>query len=134
MPATYRSPCPIASALDVLGDKWTLIVLRTIFIGRHKYSELLAMPEGISTNILANRLALLESEGLVTKHAYQTNPPRHEYRLTHKGADLLPVLQALAYWSDVHIPGRWTPPVSFRDARPEQFYPGHEPDITRGGG
>lgn len=121
--ATFRSHCPVASALDILGDRWTLVVLRTIFAGRHRYGDLLAMPEGISTNILADRLALLEREGLVAREAYQTRPVRHAYRLTEKGADVLPVLQALAGWSLRHIPGRWDPPEWFRRARAEDFYP-----------
>jgi len=88
----FRSPCPVASALDVVGDKWTLIVLRTIFAGRHRYGDLAGMPEKIATNILADRLERLETFGLVTKSPYQQNPVRYQYRLTAKGADLLPVL------------------------------------------
>jgi DNA-binding HxlR family transcriptional regulator len=119
----FRSPCPVASALDVVGDKWTLVVLRTIFAGRRRYGELAGMPERISTNILADRLARLEESGLVTKDRYQSNPERHEYRLTRAGADLLPVLQALADWSERHIPGRWAQPKWFSGGKPEDFYP-----------
>lgn len=123
MPKTYRSSCPVASALDILGDRWTLVVLRTIFAGRHRYSDLAGMPEGISTNILADRLALLDAEGLVTRKPYRETPTRYEYRLTRKGADLLPVLQALAVWGSAHIPDRWTVPPWFHEATPAQFYP-----------
>lgn len=123
MSESFRSPCPIASSLDILGDRWTLVVLRTLFVGKRRYGELLAMPEGISTNILADRLALLEREGLVTRQRYQDHPPRHEYHLTRKGADLLPVLQALAAWGVIHIEDRWTAPDWFATARPEDFYP-----------
>jgi DNA-binding HxlR family transcriptional regulator len=119
----YRSLCPVASALDLVGDKWTLVVLRTIFAGRRRYGELADIPERISTNILADRLALLEEIGLVSKRAYQSNPTRHEYHLTRAGADLLPVLQALANWSAVHIPGRWSAPKWFTEGKPEDFYP-----------
>jgi DNA-binding HxlR family transcriptional regulator len=119
----YRSPCPVASALDILGDKWTLVVLRTIFAGRRKYTELLNIPEGISTNILADRLTLLEAHGHVEKRAYQLHPKRYDYVLTRKGADLLPVLQALARWSVAHIPDRWSLPDWFASAEPSQFYP-----------
>jgi DNA-binding HxlR family transcriptional regulator len=122
----YRSPCAVASALDVVGDKWTLVVLRMIFAGRHRYGEIAAMPEKISTNILADRLEKLECWGLVTKRPYQDNPIRHEYRLTAKGADLLPVLQALAAWAGRHIPDRWPPPAWFTEGAPEQFYPKDE--------
>ncbi|HEX9903517.1 MAG TPA: helix-turn-helix domain-containing protein [Propylenella sp.] len=123
MTFAFRSPCPVASALDVIGDKWSLVVLRTIFAGRHRYGELSEIPERIATNILADRLARLEQFGLVAKRAYQSNPLRHEYRLTEAGADLLPVLQALANWSSTHIPGRWGQPKWFSDAKPEDFYP-----------
>jgi DNA-binding HxlR family transcriptional regulator len=119
----FRSPCPVASALDLMGDKWTLVVLRTMFAGRSRFGDLLNIPERISTNILADRLALLEREGLIASHAYQQNPPRYDYRLTKKGAELLPVLQALARWAADNIPNRWAPPAWFTDAKPEQFYP-----------
>ena len=119
----YRSQCPIASALDILGDKWTLVVLRTMFAGRRKFSELLNIPEGISTNILADRLALLEQHGLVEKRSYQLHPKRYDYVLTRKGADLLPVLKSLAQWAAEHIPNRWSQPEWFVAAQPAQFYP-----------
>ena len=119
----HRSLCPVASALDVFGDRWTLVVLRTIFAGRRRYGDLLKMPERISTNILADRLALLEREGLVTAEPYQDNPRRCEYRLTKKGADVLPVLQSMARWSLKHIPGRWAPPAWFEAVEASAFYP-----------
>jgi DNA-binding HxlR family transcriptional regulator len=122
-PTKYRSPCPVASALDIFGDKWTLIVLRTIFAGRNRYGDLLKMPERIATNILADRLAHLEREGLITAEPYQEKPRRHAYKLTRKGADLLPVLQAMAVWSRTHIPGRWALPPWFAEGKPEDFYP-----------
>lgn len=119
----FRSQCPVASALDLFGDKWTLVVVRTIFAGRRRYGDLLKMPEKIATNILADRLALLEREGLVTATPYQTNPVRHEYRLTRKGADLLPVLQAIAQWSLANLPDRWPLPEWFVKAKPQDYYP-----------
>jgi DNA-binding HxlR family transcriptional regulator len=119
----FRSQCPVASALDIVGDKWTLVVLRTIFAGRHRYGELADIPEKISTNILADRLERLESYGLVTKSPYQQNPVRYQYRLTEKGADLLPVLQELAAWAARHIPRRWSSPRWFNEGKPKTFYP-----------
>ena len=119
----FRSQCPVASALDIFGDRWTLVVLRTIFAGRTRYGDLLKMPEKISTNILADRLALLEREGMVSSHAYQQNPLRFDYRLTEKGADLLPVLQSMANWASRHIAGRWAAPDWFAKAEPAKFYP-----------
>jgi DNA-binding HxlR family transcriptional regulator len=123
----FRSPCPVASALDLVGDKWSLVVLRTIFAGRRRYGELAGMAEKISTNILADRLERLESYGLISKAAYQDNPVRFEYSLTRRGADLLPVLQELARWSRRHIEDRWELPGWFSDAKPEQFYPEDSP-------
>jgi DNA-binding HxlR family transcriptional regulator len=123
MTVAFRSPCPVASALDLFGDKWTLVVLRTIFAGRHRYSELAGMPERISTNILADRLARLQELGLVSRKEYRANPSRHEYRLTRRGADLLPVLQAFAAWSARHIPDRWASPQWFTEGKAEHFYP-----------
>ena len=90
-----RSPCPIANALDLLGDKWTLLVIRDLlFFGRRRFNELQSSPEGIPTNILSDRLRRLEEHGVLVKVPYQTRPPRHEYHLTPKGADLLPIPRA----------------------------------------
>jgi len=119
----FRSQCPVASALDIVGDKWTLVVLRTIFAGHHRYRDLADIPEAISSNILAERLERLETYGLITKKPYQQNPVRYEYWLTRKGADLLPVLQELATWAGRHIPGRWSSPRWFNEGTPENFYP-----------
>ena len=98
-------------------------MIRTIFAGRHRYGELADIPERISTNILADRLTRLEELGLISKAEYQANPSRHDYHLTRSGADLLPVLQALAAWSDKHIPGRWGSPKWFLEGKPSDFYP-----------
>ncbi|MEX0853493.1 MAG: helix-turn-helix domain-containing protein [Bauldia sp.] len=119
----FRSQCPVASALDFFGDRWTLVVLRTILAGRRRYSEIAAIPEKIATNVLADRLERLEAYGLISKAPYQTNPRRYRYSLTAKGADVLPVLQALAAWSAAHVPDRWTSPAWFVDGRPRDFYP-----------
>ncbi|MBN9432925.1 MAG: helix-turn-helix transcriptional regulator [Bosea sp.] len=134
MQTDFRSQCPIASALDLFGDRWSLVVLRTIFAGAHRFGELAAASERISTNILADRLERLEAFGLIEKRLYQQAPERHEYRLTRRGADLLPVLQALARWGVAHIPERWQLPPWFADGRPEHFYPENLPsDASRTG-
>lgn len=101
-----RSDCPIASSLDIVGDKWTLLVVRDLmFRGKRLYGELAESPEGIPSNILAERLKRLEAAGLIEKSPYQQNPVRYEYTLTAKGADLLPVLVELMRWGNRHIPG-----------------------------
>jgi DNA-binding HxlR family transcriptional regulator len=99
-----RSSCPVACALDVLGDRWTMLVIRDLFRGLTRYGEFLACPEGIPTNILAERLQRLETAGLITSEPYQQNPPRYAYMLTPKGADLKPVLGTLATWAMRHVP------------------------------
>lgn len=113
-----RSGCPIASTLDLVGDRWSLVIVRDMLTGKKRYGEFLESPEGITTNILASRLKRLETTGLIVKRPYQNNPPRFEYRLTDEGGALLPVVQAMCRWANAHIPGTWTPPESFMTARP----------------
>jgi DNA-binding HxlR family transcriptional regulator len=100
-----RSCCPITNALDILGDKWTLLVVRDLVLGKRRYQEFLSSPEQIASNILADRLKQLEASGLVTRQAYQDNPARYEYRLTKKGEGLRPVLDTLIDWGRKHFPG-----------------------------
>lgn len=99
-----RSPCPVACALDIVGDKWTLLLVRDLSCGKSTFKEFAASPEGIATNILADRLARLLAHGLIERFV----PPesRHEaYRLTEKGETLVPVAGALRDWGLAHIPG-----------------------------
>jgi DNA-binding HxlR family transcriptional regulator len=103
-----RSPCPIAGSLDLIGDRWTLLVVRDLFWGKTRYGEFVASPEGIPTNILAARLQRLERAGLVSRKRYQDNPPRFAYALTRKGRSLGPVLSGLAAWGKRNIPGTKT--------------------------
>jgi len=101
-----RSLCPIAGALDIVGDAWTLLVLRDLlFYDKHRFADFLASPERISTNILTERLKRLERCGLVERRRYQQHPPRDEYHLTASGYDLLPVLRELIKWGKQHVPG-----------------------------
>lgn len=108
-----RSGCPIATTLDIVGDRWSLVILRDLLTGKSRFSQFLDSPERISTNILSDRLTAMERHGLVEKTAYQTRPMRYEYRLTVEGTALLPVLQSVCRWANAHIPGTWTPPASF---------------------
>ena len=110
--AFKRSPCPIANTLDLVGDKWTLLIARDLlFFGKRQYSEFALSPEGIPSNILADRLKRMEQAGLIGKTPYQKNPVRYAYALTPKGADLKPVLLALIEWGNRHIPGTFRPPA-----------------------
>lgn len=105
-----RSACPIANALDLLGDRWTLLVVRDLmFCGKRLYGELARCEEGIPTNILADRLKRLEAAGLVRREPYQDHPVRYEYALTSSGADLLPVMRELVRWAGKHIPAAGVP-------------------------
>lgn len=113
MPEFARSPCPIASTLDLVGDKWSLVIVRDLMNGKTRFGELQASPEGIPSNILADRLKRMEAAGLLRREAYQERPRRHAYRLTARGEALRPVLQAICRWGNAHLPGTWTPPASF---------------------
>ncbi|HKE47584.1 MAG TPA: helix-turn-helix domain-containing protein [Rhodanobacteraceae bacterium] len=105
-PADYaRSNCAVASTLDLIGDKWSLLVIRDLFGGKATYGELLASSERMPTNILADRLKRLEEAGLIEKKAYQERPVRFAYSLTAKGRDMGDVLIALVRWGTKHLPG-----------------------------
>jgi len=93
--------CPISSMLDILGDKWTLLVIRDLmFIGKKTYGELLQSEEKIATNILADRLLTLEKHGIVEKTAFPGNKVKNLYRLTPQGIDLMPILLEMVLWGD----------------------------------
>lgn len=99
-----RSCCPITNALDVFGDKWTLLIIRDLVLGKRRYLELISSAEKIASNILADRLKRLEAAGIVARRAYQQKPVRYEYSLTEKGENLKPVLAAIISWSQMHHP------------------------------
>ncbi len=103
--AFRRSSCPVTNVLDLFGDKWTLLVVRDLFLGKTRYGEFVQSPEGIPTNILADRLKKLERAGVVERKAYCEKPVRYEYDLTGKGRNLLPILEAMADWAQEHVPG-----------------------------
>src|SRR5687767_14391144 len=107
-----RSRCPVACTLDVLGDKWSLLVIRDVMRGKRRYAEFLASPEGIPTNILAERLKRLTGSGLIRAQRYSRHPPRVEYLLTPKGEDLRPVMRAMVEWGVRHAGGRTPTPVT----------------------
>jgi DNA-binding HxlR family transcriptional regulator len=92
-------PCSIAAALDVLGEKWSLLTLREIGYGVHRFARI-AGYTGVSRDILADRLRKLEAAGIVERRQYSEHPPRHEYHLTEAGLELFPVLLTLQQWGD----------------------------------
>lgn len=128
-----RSACPIANTLDLIGDKWTLLVVRDLlFLGKRLYGELMQSPEGVPSNILAERLKRLENAGLLEKSPYQQNPVRHEYRLTPKGSDLFPVLKEIIRWGNKYVQGTTVPPSGFLDRFEKQITTGRKKPVRKG--
>jgi DNA-binding HxlR family transcriptional regulator len=112
--AARRSSCPINASLELLGDRWTLLIVRDLmFAGFRSYKELSSSEEGIATNILADRLAHLEAEAMITSERDPEDGRRLIYRLTAKGLDLAPVLLELSRWAVAHEAGV-RPPDIFR--------------------
>jgi DNA-binding HxlR family transcriptional regulator len=106
-----RSDCPLNYGLEIFGDRWTLLIIRDLmFFGKRYYNEFLSSAEGISTNILADRLLLLESEQIIKKGKDAEHKQKIIYSLTEKGIDLLPVILGIGLWSDKYAaclnPGR----------------------------
>lgn len=100
-----RSPCPVAATLDIIGDRWTLLVVRDLFSGKSRYRDLVASPEGIATNILAARLERLKEHGLVEARESTERTGSSEYHLTEQGRSLRPILETLRDWGLAHVRG-----------------------------
>jgi DNA-binding HxlR family transcriptional regulator len=99
-----QQACPVARTLDVVGDRWTILVLRDLSWGRRKFSALQSSLTGISANLLSDRLKKLEESGMVEQVAYSAHPPRFEYRLTAKGKAFVPVLVAMREYGELWEP------------------------------
>lgn len=101
-----KSHCPVNSALETVGDPWSLLVVRDIvFYGKHTFGEFLASEERITTSVLANRLATLARTGVLTKERSTTDRRKEYYTLTGKGLALIPILVELANWGVGYDPG-----------------------------
>ncbi|MDE2028854.1 MAG: helix-turn-helix transcriptional regulator [Candidatus Omnitrophica bacterium] len=112
-----RSKCPITNTLDLVGDKWTLLVIRDmLFLKKRSFNEFLKSFEGVATNILADRLKRLEEYGIIEKRPYRKAPVRYEYRLTKRGEDLRPLLMEMIHWGHKHIEGIGMPPKKLLEA------------------
>lgn len=105
-----RENCSLARTLSVVGDRWTLMVLRECFLGQRRFEEFEARL-GIARHVLADRLKKLTEAGVLAKTAYQERPRREEYRLTDKGRDLYPAMLALIQWGDRYMAGKDGPPI-----------------------
>lgn len=109
-PICDRSKCPITNTLDLIGDKWTLIIIRDmVFLKKSQFGDFINSGEGISTNILTDRLKKLEQYGIIKKSTYQENPVRYEYHLTEIGESLQPLLMEFISWGTKHIEGVYVP-------------------------
>ncbi|MCI3131768.1 winged helix-turn-helix transcriptional regulator [Phenylobacterium aquaticum] len=106
-------PCSVARTVAVIGDRWTLMILRDCFLGIRRFEDFQARL-GISRTITAERLKALVDEGVLKKVPYQDRPLRHEYRLTDKGLDLYPVMMAVVNFGDRHYAGEAGPPLLHR--------------------
>jgi DNA-binding HxlR family transcriptional regulator len=116
-PSEPRSYCPISLSLEIFGDAWTLLVLRDLmFSGKRHFRELLQSDEGISTNILADRLARLSAHGMLTKSGDPTHKQKAIYSLTEKAISLLPVVVQIGAWGS-----RWVPDARKLDAASRRF-------------
>jgi DNA-binding HxlR family transcriptional regulator len=100
-----RSSCPVSTSLDILGDKWALLIIRDmVFAGKSTYGQFLQSSEKMATNILADRLAVLEAQGILTKAVAADKKSKFTYRLTEKGVDIVPIIIEFVLWGAKHCP------------------------------
>lgn len=103
MSPLYDPRCPVARTLEVIGERWTILILRDLTLdGPRKFQDLLVSLSGVSPNTLSARLKTLEDSGIIERRFYEDHPPRAEYMLTEKGRDLRPILRALRDWGQKH--------------------------------
>lgn len=105
MPSPYDLRCPVARSLDIIGERWTMLILRDLVVdGPRRFQDLQRSLRGVSPNTLSARLKLLEEAGVIERRFYDQHPPRAEYVLTEKGAALKPALKALREWGERYLP------------------------------
>ena len=102
--STFRSTCPLSNILDLVGDRWSLILIRDIFIGRNTYTEFLKSPEKISTNVLVDRIKKLREYGLIDFRKDKIDSKIKYYYLTDKGINLYPILTEMSLWTKKNLP------------------------------
>lgn len=99
----YNIPCNIAGVLNLIGERWTLLILHTIQANHHTFKELQDSLLGIPTNLLSSRLKSLEESQLITCELYQSHPPRYAYYLSGRGADLQDIFNSMVLWGERHL-------------------------------
>jgi DNA-binding HxlR family transcriptional regulator len=111
LPRTYDTQvCSVARALETIGDRWTMLIIRDAFLGMRRFEDF-QRDLGVARNVLSDRLGRLVDDGILERSPYQERPERFEYRLTEKGIDLWPVLVSLMKWGDRHAPEAAGPPT-----------------------
>lgn len=103
MKSRYDIPCNIAQSLNIIGDRWTLLIVHEILTGKSSFNEIKKSLNGISSNLLSDRLKYLEEEGLIKSELYSEHPPRYSYKLTKSGEELEHVFNALILWGSSHL-------------------------------
>lgn len=103
MKALYDLPCNIAQTLNIIGDKWTLLILRQLMMGHDTYTEIQQHLDGIPTNLLSGRLKCLLEDDLIVSELYQAHPPRYRYLLTKSGMDLSDVFNSILLWGERNV-------------------------------
>jgi DNA-binding HxlR family transcriptional regulator len=113
-----RSDCPISSSLDIFGDKWSLLIVRDLMLYKTRtYGDFTKSAEKIATNILANRLQILEDNGIIIKSPYPNNKVKGLYKLSPKGVDLIPALIEIALWGEKHLSNADECPPFLKEAK-----------------
>jgi DNA-binding HxlR family transcriptional regulator len=99
----YDQACPIARTLDIIGDRWTLLIIRDLFLGLTRFNQFLESSEGLPPKVLSSRLKKLQEKGIIERRIYSEHPLRAEYRLTDFGRTLFPVIKAIGQWGFEHM-------------------------------
>jgi len=134
--STPRSDCPINFTLEIVGDAWSLLILRDIvYFGKKTYNEFLASEEGIARNILADRLVRLQAKGLLAKKPHPGDKRKDIYELTEDGLDLVPILLEMAEWGAKRVPQEGLPQVWLQTAREQrsEIVPRIQKTVRQGG-
>jgi DNA-binding HxlR family transcriptional regulator len=118
---TEVRPCSVARTLEFVGAKWTLLVVRELLLGKHRFDEIVRYT-GAPRDILTTRLRSLEAEGFVTRVQYEEHPPRFEYHLTDLGRSLGPIVAMMREFGDRHLTGESGPPMRFEHSCGEEYH------------
>ncbi|MCR1785671.1 helix-turn-helix transcriptional regulator [Nocardioides carbamazepini] len=114
--------CSVARTLELVGAKWTLLAVRELLLGSHRFEEIVRYT-GAPRDILTDRLRRLEAEGLVVRSQYQERPPRFEYHLSDLGRSLIPIIATMREFGDRHLAGADGPPLRLEHSCGEEYHP-----------